>query len=78
MAVRPDTSRAAQVAVALVQNQVLVTLPWEHADRCREYLRRQGIGSTLVLDTPARTAHLELWANVPAERVAELLRAGRR
>jgi len=55
--------------------KLFIHVPWDRADRCRAYLKSQGIGSTLHFEPRTREARLEPWTNLSAERLGDLLAA---
>jgi hypothetical protein len=52
---------------------LFVRVPWARADRFQSLFKARGIGSTLHLDPRAGEARLELWTNLSADRVRDLL-----
>jgi hypothetical protein len=63
-----------EVTFTRTDSRLRVDIPWDEADRCLEYFRGRGIDSTLVLDAPARKAHLEVWTEQGDPRLDEVLR----
>jgi hypothetical protein len=49
-------------------------VPWERAEAIQSHLRRHGVETTICVDDSyERRAHLELWEDIPPQRLQELL-----
>jgi hypothetical protein len=47
--------------VDVVSDQLCIPISWAKAEALQTHLRRTGIRTTVHLDTPVRTAWLEVW-----------------
>jgi hypothetical protein len=71
-----DRFRLDRIQVKQVGSKVQIDVPWDEAEQWAAYLKGLAFGSTLQLDPLERTASLELWTNLTADWVQNLL-AGR-
>jgi hypothetical protein len=71
----PTSTLAQALRVQPVGNVLKVDAPWRQAEGLQTFLRRRGIGTTLVLDARPREAHLEVWPGADATTVQQALDA---
>ncbi len=50
-----------------------IEAPWREAEGLQTFLRRQGIGTTLVLDPRSQEAHLEVWPGTDTAQLQQAL-----
>jgi hypothetical protein len=53
--------------------RLVVVVPWHDAERLQAHLRKQGIGSTLLLDAGEHQAQLEVWPGAEPAAVCAAL-----
>jgi hypothetical protein len=53
--------------------RLVALVPWHDAERLQAHLRKQGIGSTLLIDAWEHQARLEIWPGAAAGQVWAIL-----
>ncbi len=69
----PDLALNEPLHVVCAGARRTVPAPWDRADALREYLQKEGIGSTVCLEPTDHQAYLEIWPEARTEDVERLL-----